>query len=203
MAVHKTTRNATVRTPVRIGFLLKGKRRFFLLEIELDMEKILSTGATYRQNPLRISYNALKRVCGNYVTILDGMEPRETPVPPGKPSTKSSLKMKIANYVLLALLLTFASSIVSPVPAQEPTTTVVAPGQLNLMPVPASVQLQTGRLAITNAFSVATKGYADDRLRGSITRMTRRLAGRTGETMGKHHGADVSRRVPFLPSKHR
>ncbi len=100
--------------------------------------------------------------------------------------------MKIANYVLLALLLTFASSIVSPVPAQEPTTTVVAPGQLNLMPVPASVQLQTGRLAITNAFSVATKGYADDRLRGSITRMTRRLAGRTVITLPLDLAVDES-----------
>ena len=131
-------------------------------------------------------------LCGDYVTILDGIEPRETPVPPGKPSTKSSLKMKIAKYMRLALLLTFASSIVSPVPAQGPTTTVVAPGQLNLMPVPASVQLQTGRLAITNAFSVATKGYADDRLRGSITRMTRRLAGRTVITLPLDLAVDES-----------
>lgn len=100
--------------------------------------------------------------------------------------------MKIAKYVLLALLLTLASSIVSPVPAQGPTTTVVAPGQLNLMPVPASVQLQTGRLAITNSFSVATKGYADDRLRGSITRMTRRLAGRTVITLPLDLAVDES-----------
>lgn len=91
--------------------------------------------------------------------------------------------MKIANYLQLALLLTFASSTVPPVPAQGPTSTVVTPGQLNLMPMPASAQLQTGRLAITNAFSVANKGYADDRLRGSITRMTRRLAGRTVMTL--------------------
>jgi hexosaminidase len=90
--------------------------------------------------------------------------------------------MKIANRVLLALLLTFASSIVSPIPAQEPATPAL-PRQLSLMPVPASVQLQPGRLAITSAFSVATKGYADDRLRGGIARMTRRLAGRTVLTL--------------------
>jgi hexosaminidase len=91
--------------------------------------------------------------------------------------------MKIANQVLPALLLTFASSIVAPLPAQGPTSTGAAPRQLNLMPMPASVQLQPARLAITNAFSVATKGYADDRLRGGIARMTRRLAGRTVITL--------------------
>ncbi|MGI9069360.1 MAG: beta-N-acetylhexosaminidase [Pyrinomonadaceae bacterium] len=91
--------------------------------------------------------------------------------------------MKTAKYAQLALLLTFALSNISPVPAQGPTPTVAPPGQLNLMPVPASVQLQTGRLAVSNAFSVATKGYTDDRLRGGITRMTRRLAGRTVITL--------------------
>ena len=91
--------------------------------------------------------------------------------------------MNIANYARIALLLTFVSSIVSPVTAQGPSTTLDAPGQLNLIPVPASVQLQAGRLAITNAFSVATKGFADDRLRGGIARMTSRLAGRTVITL--------------------
>ncbi|MEK6282386.1 MAG: family 20 glycosylhydrolase [Acidobacteriota bacterium] len=100
--------------------------------------------------------------------------------------------MKIANYVRIALLLAFASTTVSPVPAQGPTTTVAAPGQLNLMPMPASVQLQTGRLPVTNAFTVATKGYADDRLRASINRMTRRLAGRTVITLPLDLAADES-----------
>jgi hexosaminidase len=45
------------------------------------------------------------------------------------------------------------------------------------------VKLQPGRLAITNAFTVVTKGYADDRLRGGIARMIRRLAGRTVITL--------------------
>ena len=91
--------------------------------------------------------------------------------------------MKIANYLQLALLLTFASSAMLRVPAQTPNATGAQQPQLNLMPVPASVELQPGRLAITNAFSVAIKGYADDRLRGSIARMTRRLAGRTVITL--------------------
>ncbi len=100
--------------------------------------------------------------------------------------------MKIANRVLPALLLTFASSIVSLVPAQGPTTVVTPPRQLALMPVPASVQLQTGRLAITNAFSVATRGYADDRLRSGIARMTRRLAGRTVLTLPLELATDAN-----------
>jgi len=83
-------------------------------------------------------------MCGNewrdYVINLDEIEPPETPVPSGKPCTKSSLKMKTANYVRIALLLTFASPLVWSVSAQEPAKTVVTPGQLNLMPVPASVQ---------------------------------------------------------------
>ena len=85
--------------------------------------------------------------------------------------------MKIANYLQLALLVTFALSTVPCPPAQGQTTTVAAASRLNLMPVPASVQLQPGRLPITSNFSVAIKTYADDRLRASIARMTRRLAG--------------------------
>jgi hexosaminidase len=98
--------------------------------------------------------------------------------------------MKTAKYFLLALLVFFISSIVSPVTAQAPSAAGPATGLLNLMPVPASVQLQTGRLAITNSFSVATKGHADDRLRASITRMTRRLAGRTVLTLPLDLAAD-------------
>jgi hexosaminidase len=100
--------------------------------------------------------------------------------------------MKIAKCLQLALLLTFVSSIVTPVPAQEPLTTGTAPGQLSLMPVPASMQLQAGRLAITSGFKVAAKGYIDDRLRGNITRMTRRLAGRTVMTLPLDLDVDVS-----------
>ena len=68
--------------------------------------------------------------------------------------------MKNANHLLLALVLTFALNVVAPVRAQ--TTTATASPQLNLMPVPASVQLETGRLPITNGFTVVTKGHADD-----------------------------------------
>jgi hypothetical protein len=45
----------------------------------MGSKKILPTAATYRQNPFWISYNARQRIWGDYVTILDGIEP----VPPG------------------------------------------------------------------------------------------------------------------------
>jgi hexosaminidase len=58
-----------------------------------------------------------------------------------------------------------------------------ATDHLNLMPVPASVQTQAGRLPITGSFKVAVKNYADDRLRSGIARMLTRLAGRTVLTL--------------------
>lgn len=51
------------------------------------------------------------------------------------------------------------------------------------MPVPLSVQTQTGRLPITANFNVAVKSYSDDRLRAGIARMLKRLAGRTVLTL--------------------
>jgi hexosaminidase len=68
----------------------------------------------------------------------------------------------------------------------------VSPGQLNLMPVPASMQTRSGRLAITGTFSVATKDYSDDRLRAGIARMLKRLAGRTVITLPLELIADES-----------
>ncbi len=91
--------------------------------------------------------------------------------------------MKIAKCIQLALILMCASSLGSTVRTQEATPAVRAPGQFNLMPVPASVQTQAGRLAITSTFSVATKNYSDDRLRAGIVRMIKRLAGRTVLTL--------------------
>src|SRR6266702_6763403 len=60
------------------------------------------------------------------------------------------------------------------------------------MPVPAAVQIQTGRLPITISFKVAVKGYADDRLRAGIARMLTRLAGRTVLTLPADLAADES-----------
>src|SRR5256884_627058 len=89
--------------------------------------------------------------------------------------------MKTAKYILWA-----ATTIVSlglSMYGQNPTANMMAPAQMNLMPVPASVQIQTGRLSITSSFNVAVKNYTDDRLRAGIDRMLRRLAGRTVMTL--------------------
>ena len=63
--------------------------------------------------------------------------------------------------------------------AKEQTSNANTVARLNLMPMPASVTVQPGRLPVTGTFSVATKGFVDDRLRKGISRMIARLAGRT------------------------
>lgn len=87
--------------------------------------------------------------------------------------------MKTVEYAKLVLITTYTLSLIQTVPAHE----MKAPGHLNLMPVPASVQTQAGRLPITGSFKVAVKNYADDRLRAGIARMLTRLAGRTVLTL--------------------
>src|SRR3954447_24104936 len=51
--------------------------------------------------------------------------------------------------------------------------------QLNLMPMPASVRSNPGRLAVNKSFTVAVKGLPEARLQSGIDRMLRRLEGRT------------------------
>ncbi|HEX8180607.1 MAG TPA: family 20 glycosylhydrolase [Pyrinomonadaceae bacterium] len=48
-----------------------------------------------------------------------------------------------------------------------------------LMPVPASVRFNSGRLVIDKSFTVAVRGHVDERLRAGLDRALRRLAGRT------------------------
>src|SRR5215813_6808452 len=78
----------------------------------------------------------------------------------------------------LAVLTTSISILPSNGHAQQSATTVGS-DELNLMPMPASMALQPGRLKVTSAFNVATKGFVDDRLNNGISRMLVRLAGRT------------------------
>ena len=85
-------------------------------------------------------------------------------------------KMKIGQPALLLF------SLLATAPVTAPQTTSAVPPPLNLMPVPASIQFVPGRLPITNSFQVATRNYADARLLSAITRMTKRLSGRTGIT---------------------
>jgi hexosaminidase len=85
-------------------------------------------------------------------------------------------KMKIGQPALLLF------SLLTPVSITAQQTTSAVPQQINLMPVPASIQFVPGRLSITSTFQIATKSYSDARLSAALNRMTKRLSGRTGFT---------------------
>ena len=89
--------------------------------------------------------------------------------------------MALQKLCLVALVLTCAIAI----RAQAPSSTPSNPSTRahNLMPVPASLSFQPGRLAINNSFRVATRGFSDARLQAGIARALKRLAGRTGLTL--------------------
>src|SRR5882672_9065957 len=98
--------------------------------------------------------------------------------------------METVKYSRLLLIATYVLSLTLPLRAQVTAPDIIAPGQLNLMPWPASVQTHTGRLPITGSFNVAVKNYTDDRLRAGIGRMLSRLAGRTVLTLPADLAAD-------------
>jgi hypothetical protein len=70
--------------------------------------------------------------------------------------------MKTAKYTVLVLILACAGNLPCGVQAQRAASEMMATGQLKLMPVPASVQMQAGRLPITSSFNVMVKSYGDD-----------------------------------------
>src|SRR5262245_8751438 len=94
---------------------------------------------------------------------------------------------KLFTLLLIEILL---ATVPAAVLAQGTASEAVAT-QLNLMPVPASVQMQTGRLPITNNFQVAVSNFSDDRLRRGIGRMVTRLAGRTVLSLPSDLAADA------------
>ena len=63
--------------------------------------------------------------------------------------------------------------------------------QHHLMPVPAAVQFQAGRLKIDASFTVGVAGRADARLEAGIQRAARRLEGRTGFTFSRAVAGDA------------
>jgi hexosaminidase len=60
-----------------------------------------------------------------------------------------------------------------------PSVEVMSPAN-NLMPAPASLQFQAGRLPITKHFAISTSKYSDARLQRAIGRITHRLELHTG-----------------------
>jgi hexosaminidase len=91
--------------------------------------------------------------------------------------------MKLLKYAKSLPVLLCVLSLAPPALPQSPADETLTLRQLNLMPVPASVQMQAGRLAVTSGFKVAIGNHADDRLRSGIARMLSRLAGRTVLTL--------------------
>jgi hexosaminidase len=82
-------------------------------------------------------------------------------------------------------LMILSASLNMPARAQEKQASNLQtsmPG-LNLMPVPASVQVGTGNLKIDARFTVALTGHTDTRLNGAVQRFVERLAKQTGLLM--------------------
>ncbi len=78
--------------------------------------------------------------------------------------------MRILILILLLPVLGFVSG-------QSGTNTASI---INVMPLPASVEIQAGKLKLDAAFAVAASGYTDARLQAAILRLQQRLEGRTG-----------------------
>ena len=64
--------------------------------------------------------------------------------------------------------------------------------QLNLMPLPASVQQGTGQLAITQSFSVSATGTHDPALDAGVQRFTKQLSVQTGIPFRAKEGASAT-----------
>jgi hexosaminidase len=100
--------------------------------------------------------------------------------------------MKPVKYTILLLIAICTLGSTFPLRAQVKSSDMISASQVNLMPVPASVRTQKGRLPVTGSFKVAVSNYTDDRLRGGIARMLKRLAGRTVLTLPVELAADES-----------
>lgn len=96
--------------------------------------------------------------------------------------------MKITNSLILCLLLCPLSARAQQARAPE----MPAAYQHHLMPVPAQVQFQPGRLAVSDTFTVALQGPPDERLQAGIARVLRRLEGRTGLTLARSLASDAN-----------
>ena len=85
--------------------------------------------------------------------------------------------MKAKSY--LSLILSFICAINAAAQTVGTPAAVAAVPQHNLMPVPASVRFNAGRLPVSTTFNVAARGQTDARLLSGIDRFLRRIEGRT------------------------
>ncbi|HLL15887.1 MAG TPA: family 20 glycosylhydrolase [Pyrinomonadaceae bacterium] len=98
--------------------------------------------------------------------------------------------MRARTYLPFILSLSFAVSAAAQTAATTPTAPVATRHQL--MPVPASVRFNPGRLPVGKTFNVAVRGQSDARLQGGIDRLLRRIEGRTVMEMPRGLAADAA-----------
>jgi hexosaminidase len=96
--------------------------------------------------------------------------------------------MKAHKLISAVLLLT----LVPHTYAQTPAPAAPAVVRHNLMPVPASVRFNPGRLRVDKTFTVAATGAVDERLRAGVDRAVRRLEGRTVLELARGLAADAA-----------
>jgi hexosaminidase len=99
--------------------------------------------------------------------------------------------MKAHKLIAILLLSSFIPNVAAQAPAPAAQTRAPA-ARHNLMPVPASVRFNPGRLAVEKAFTVAASGHVDERLRAGIDRALRRLEGRTVLELARGLSADAA-----------
>ncbi len=95
--------------------------------------------------------------------------------------------MRVRTYLPFLLCLICAAEAAAQTAPGASTTS--APH--NLMPVPASVRFNSGRLAVNKTFSVAARGHMDARLQAAVERFLRRLEGRTVMELQRGLAADA------------
>jgi len=91
------------------------------------------------------------------------------------------MTMRIVRALFLSVLMSLASAQSQP--------------QLNLMPMPASVQQGTGQLPITQSFSVAITGTHDSSIDSGAKRFTAQLSEQTGIPFRPKAGATATLEV--------
>ncbi len=99
--------------------------------------------------------------------------------------------MKALKLVSTLLLSSFITQTAAQTPA-PPAQAQAPPARHDLMPVPASVRFNAGRLPVTKSFTVAYRGHMDDRLRAGIERALRRLEGRIVTEMARGLATDAN-----------
>jgi len=92
------------------------------------------------------------------------------------PTDRTSANGRIAFFctIMRTLLIVTGMSLLAPFAAAQ------GPPQLNLMPMPASVQEGTGQLAISQTFSVTNTGFHDASLNEEVQRFVTQLSRQTG-----------------------